>query len=95
MLKQGQVVALDSTKNLLNTISDKHIRLKLQPDSLPVSLQSMQCSQSKGVYTLTIRDYAELENVLARLREANISVREMELVKPDLEDVFVQIMSNH
>ena len=94
MLKQGQVVALDSTKNLLNSITDKHVKLRLQPDSLPVALQSMQCAQSNGIYTLLIRDYAELEHVLARLREENVSVREMELVQPDLEDVFLKIMSN-
>ena len=95
MLKQGQVVALDSTKNLLNSISEKHLKLRLQPDILPASLQSMQCAQNKGVHTLAIRDYAELENVMARLREENVSVREMELVRPDLEDVFVKIMSSH
>ena len=95
MLKQGQVVALDSTKNLLNSISEKHVKLRLQPDRLPASLQSMQCAQNDGLHTLTIRDYAELENVLARLREENICVSEMDLAQPDLEDVFLRIMSSH
>jgi len=92
MLKQGQIVALDSTQNLLATISDKYVKLKLSPESLPLSLQPMQTVYENGSFTLAIHEYTELENVLAQLREANVRVCEMELVKPDLEDVFVQIM---
>ena len=95
MLKQGEIVALDSTQNLLDTIKDKHIKLKLAPDVLPVTLQTRMCAKDGETYTLEICDYAELEWVLVQLREAGVSIADMELVQPDLEDVFVKIMSKH
>jgi ABC-2 type transport system ATP-binding protein len=39
-----------------------------------------------------LNDYSGLEKVLATLREANVVVEELEVFKPDLEDVFLQIM---
>ncbi|TCV83707.1 ABC transporter ATP-binding protein [Sulfurirhabdus autotrophica] len=95
MLKQGEIVALDSTQNLLDTITDKHIKLKLTPDTLPLSLKSRMCAKDAETYTLEISDYAELEWVMVQLREANVCIGDMELVQPDLEDVFVKIMSKH
>ncbi len=95
MLKHGTIVALDSTRNLLNSAADKHLRLKLDPDELPVSLQPRLSAQEKGSFTLVIHDYAELEGIMATLREAGAAVREMELPQPDLEDVFLQIMDRH
>ena len=92
MLKQGRIVALDTTQNLLNSLTGKYVKLKLQPDNLPAALQPLLCAQDKECYTLALREYSQLEYVLAELREANITVRKMELSKPDLEEVFVQIM---
>ena len=92
MLKQGRIVALDTTHNLLNSITGKYVKLKLQPDVLPPALQPLLCAQDKDCYTLALREYSQLEHVLAELRAANITLREMELSKPDLEEVFVQIM---
>ena len=53
----------------------------------------MQHSDSS--YTLALTDYAELEKVMSRLREAGIAAQEIELLQPDLEEVFVKIMSKH
>jgi ABC-2 type transport system ATP-binding protein len=92
MLKQGQVVALDSTQNLLNSLSGKYVTLTLQPDVLPVALQPLVTAHEQNRYTLGLRDYAELESVLGQLRAAGIGIQEMELAQPDLEEVFVKIM---
>ena len=92
MLKQGRIVALDTTQNLLNSLTGKYVKLKLQPDNLPATLQPLLCAQDKECYTLALREYSQLEYVLAELRQANITVHKMELSKPDLEEVFVQIM---
>jgi ABC-2 type transport system ATP-binding protein len=45
-----------------------------------------------GSVRLTLPDHAAVEGVLAVLREAYVSVLEMEILQPDLEEVFVQIM---
>jgi ABC-2 type transport system ATP-binding protein len=92
MLKQGRVVALDSTANLLNSVSERYLRLKLEPDRLPPDLQSCAVSHADGFQVLALKQFADLEPMLAQLRSAGICIKEMELTQPDLEDVFVQIM---
>ena len=39
------------------------------------------------------QDAAEIENHLATLRVAGVDVQDMEIRRPDLEDVFLQVMS--
>jgi ABC-2 type transport system ATP-binding protein len=95
MMKQGKIVALDTTKNLLESFSGHRIKLRLSPDHLPADLQSLLTQRSESSYTLALSDYAELEKVMLRLREAGIAAQEIELLQPDLEEVFVKIMSKH
>jgi len=45
-----------------------------------------------GAIRLALPAYAEVERVMAALREARVAVQEMEIMQPDLEEVFVQIM---
>ncbi len=93
MLKQGKLVALDSTHNLLKGYSGAQLRLRLANGSLPESLAQMTAgAPTNGEYLLGLRDYAEVETVLAELRKNNLTVTFMELEQPDLEEVFVEIM---
>jgi len=93
MLKQGKLVALDSTHNLLKGYTGAHLRLRLAHGSLPDSLKPMTATPpTNGEYLLALRDYAEVEAVLAELRKSNLTVVFMELEQPDLEEVFVEIM---
>ena len=92
MLKQGRVVALDTTRNLLNSVTDKYLRVALRSGNLPAALQARAKPAEHGGWILPLQDYAETESLLRALREAQVEVAEMELVKPDLEEVFVQVM---
>ena len=93
MLKQGKLVALDSTHNLLKGYSGAHLRLRLTHGTLPEPLtQMMATAPTNGEYLLALRDYAEVETVLAEIRRCNLTVAFMELEQPDLEEVFVEIM---
>ncbi|MDO8437016.1 MAG: ABC transporter ATP-binding protein [Nitrosomonadaceae bacterium] len=94
MLKQGKVVALDSTQNLINSISGVSVRLRLSSDTLPTVLQPLLSSHDDGYYVLTLKEYSEIEDVLAALRRAQVQVLEMQLLQPDLEEVFVKIMGS-
>ena len=92
MLKQGRIVALDTTQNLLRRHSGCYLELRLQPDHLPESLAPLVALRREGGYRLALRDYAEVERVIAELRAADIAIQELEVLQPDLEEVFVQIM---
>ena len=95
MLKQGRIVALDSTRNLLEKFSAMQLHLRLDRDTLPEGIAAAVLAADSGHFTLRLRDYAELEELLHRLREARISIRELELQPPDLEEVFVRVMERH
>lgn len=92
MLKQGQIVALDKTANLLKNASELQLQIGIYPNELPTELQICVIKQLDNLYTLGIKTPAEIEHILASLRLADVEVREMALTQPDLEDVFVQIM---
>ena len=92
MLKQGRIVALDSTQNLLRMHSGCYLELRLQPDRLPESLAALVTLRREGGYRLALRDYTEVESVIAGLRSAGIAIQELEVLQPDLEEIFVQIM---
>jgi ABC-2 type transport system ATP-binding protein len=92
MLKQGKVVALDSTHNLLNRIPGKNLRLRLATAALPASLVPLLRSQEEEHYTFALPEVAQIEYVLSELRNAAIKVEDMELIEVDLEDVFMEIV---
>jgi len=93
MLKQGHMVVLESTENLLKRFSGLNLRLRLVNESLPDSLRSMLAAPSTdGEWVLSLRDYAQVEHVLAQLRQSGCDIASMELSQPDLEEVFVSVM---
>jgi len=91
MMKQGEIVALDSTANLLNHFPGKNLRLKLG-SALPQSLSAMLRNEEDGEYMLALSEVTQVEYVLAELRSANVVVEDMQLIEADLEDVFVELV---
>lgn len=96
MLKDGKIVALDSTQNMIGKLpAGKSVRLRLLPDTLPAALHTLQLSHTGGMVELRIDTYAQVELILSVLRSAHIEILEMHLQQPDLEDVFVNMMKNN
>jgi ABC-2 type transport system ATP-binding protein len=95
MLKAGRIVALDSTRNLLENFSGLRLELTLDRDTLPENVRATVLTADSGHFTLSLRDYAELEELLHQLRAARVTIRELELDPPDLEEVFLRVMARH
>jgi ABC-2 type transport system ATP-binding protein len=93
MLKQGKIVANDTTQNLLQRFSGCYINLKLAPHRLPEALRPLLAQQDEAGFRLALPNYDEVEHVMAALRSAGAKVRDMEVMQPDLEEVFVKIMN--
>jgi ABC-2 type transport system ATP-binding protein len=91
MLKAGRIVALDATADLIRRFHALYLRVRLE-GAVPESLARRAAESEAGRYTFRVDDYAEVEAALAALRAAGVRILEMELVQPDLEEVFVQIM---
>jgi ABC-2 type transport system ATP-binding protein len=90
MLKQGRVVALDKTSALLAGTAHQMLRFKTD-DALPVDVAS-QARVTGRIAQVRAHDAGEVESVLARLRQANVRVEDLEIGRADLEDVFIEIM---
>jgi len=91
MLKQGRMVALDSTANLLRRVHHLFLRLRLD-GALPAQLLPLEHGGAGGGHLLKLKSYDEVEPALACIRNAGRRIEEMELTQPDLEDVFVDLM---
>jgi ABC-2 type transport system ATP-binding protein len=91
MLKAGRIVALDATEELIRRFHALYLRVRLE-GTVPERLASLAVGSEPGRHTFKLGEYAEVETALAELRATGARILEMELVQPDLEEVFVQIM---
>ena len=91
MLKQGRVVALERTSVLLESTANTMLRFKTD-HALPASLSSRARVTGRSAQ-VSARDPADVEAVLAQLREAGVPVEDLEIGRADLEDVFLNIMA--
>jgi len=91
MLKQGRVVALDSTPNLLKRVHHLFLRLRLS-GRLPEELRALEHGGTAGAHVLRLKGYDDVEQALSCIRRAGCRIEEMELMQPDLEDAFVDVM---
>ena len=91
MLKSGRIVALEKTSVLLKAASSNVLRFKTD-DALPSHL-SQRARVTGRVVQLPAHDALDIERYLSTLREAGVSVEDMEIRKADLEDVFLDVMS--
>src|SRR6478672_7298000 len=61
MLKQGRIVALDTTRNLLRGVSGVRVRVRLSPNRLPNSVLGKLASEDGDSRVLALECFAEIE----------------------------------
>ena len=91
LLKQGKIIKLDTTANLLRTMHGKLLQLKFSGE-LPAALIPMLKEKNPEGYLLKLDEVSALEQVLVNLRQADIALEDLRLIEPDLEDVFVEMV---
>ncbi|HEX4844023.1 MAG TPA: ABC transporter ATP-binding protein [Limnobacter sp.] len=94
MLKKGEILTVDTTPNLLKKHASQTLTLQLN-GVLPEKLrpQVLKAEVSQGRYTLALAAPADIEGILALCRKDQLDVLDCAIEKPDLEEVFVQLMS--
>jgi ABC-2 type transport system ATP-binding protein len=92
MLRAGRLIALDQTQTLLRRLAGLQVRLRLQGE-LPAALRSQVIEDKGAVVVLRLAQPADVEQVLAACRLAGATIEEIEVGHADLEDVFLQMMS--
>ncbi|PIT67499.1 ABC transporter ATP-binding protein [Snodgrassella alvi] len=95
MLKHGEIVALDSTRNLLDT--ETELRLALTTDqTLPDNLRHYLIKEDdNNHYLLKLADYNQLTALLQILQTQRINVINLNILENDLENVFLRLTSDH
>lgn len=91
MLKQGRVVALARTSELLSAASSNVLRFKVDSE-LPKHLAD-QARITGRIVQFPAHSAREIEQYLAAVREAGLTAQDVEIRKADLEDVFLEVMS--
>lgn len=94
MLKKGKIIVLDSIRNLIDKIRDISLQLRLACEVLPMQLVKWSSIKQNEYYIFKIQDYLEISEILTILQQEKIEILEMKLQEPDLEEVFVRMMSN-
>jgi len=90
MLKQGRVVALDRTSELLKSAASNVLRFKLDAE-LPLELRD-KARVTGRIVQLPANSAQDIEHYLATVRQAGLTVEDVEIRKADLEDVFLDVM---
>ncbi len=92
MLKQGKVVALANTSELLKAASSNVLRFKIDSE-LPKNLAD-KARITGRIVQFPAHNANEIEQYLAAIRQAGLVVEDVEIRKADLEDVFLDVMSD-
>ncbi len=93
MLKTGRVVALNHTSELLKSASSNVLRFKIDSE-LPKVLAD-QARITGRIVQFPAHDAHEIERYLAAVREAGLVAQDVEIRKADLEDVFLEVMTQN
>lgn len=90
MLQAGRVVALDTTHNLLQRFSAHTLRVRCRGE-LPATLAA-SAQQSGAWWSLPFEHFAQVGHMLESIRASGSEIMDLEIGKPDLEEVFVRVM---
>ncbi len=91
MLKRGRVIALERTSTLLSSATSNVLHFKT--DSLLPGPIADRARVTGRIVELPASGPDEIEHHLAALRQAGVKVEDVEIRKPDLEDVFIHLMN--
>ncbi len=92
MMKQGEIVALDTTSNLLSKFAAKNLCITLKSGTLPESLRPLLKKIEGATFTLALTELNQVEFALSELRKVNAEIDDMQLIEADLEDVFLSLV---
>jgi ABC-2 type transport system ATP-binding protein len=92
MLKAGRIVALDSTRALLGRLAGLQMTLRVRGE-LPASVLDHRIDERDGAVLLRLAQPADVASVLNDCQAAGCVIEDVEVGRADLEDVFLQLMS--
>lgn len=95
LMQDGKVIVRDKTKTLLaDCHTDVRVRVRISADNTAVSHADNlpPHTTNNGFLLFTLKEYRDIEPLLASFRNANLEISEMQVKPPALEDIFMQVM---
>jgi ABC-2 type transport system ATP-binding protein len=98
ILNKGNIVALDSTKNLLDKIQTKRVTFKIdkkiyiRDNDLP-SLKLISSSETEFCVSYE-KNKINIENLINLIKKNNTKILDISTDDGDLEDVFLRLIKN-
>ncbi|PHZ84144.1 ABC transporter ATP-binding protein [Paremcibacter congregatus] len=97
IINHGEVVACDSTKNLLNHIDEKIVTIRTTAplSALPPALTALgaQINSLGEIVVHFSPSHVSIGQILQHLQDAGIEITDLSTQESDLEDIFLQITS--
>lgn len=95
LLKQGRLLALEDKQTLLAQGAGRTVRLWLDAFAqLPAAIAAKGATAGNGgEWVFEVADVNAADELLSELRAAHVRYRDLEISKPDLEQIFVAMMS--
>ncbi len=98
IINKGEVIACEPTPKLLKRMNQKTLVVRPEQgiDAVPGALADLAPTLRKdGQLAITYKiGEQSIEQLLKRLREANVGIGDLATEEPDLEDVFVALTSD-
>ena len=98
ILNKGNLVALDSTKNLLNKIQTKKVTFKINKkiDIKDNALDSLKVISNKEneIFVSYEKSKINIEEIINLIKKANVQIYDISTDDGDLEDVFLLLTKN-
>ena len=91
MLKNGKLIALERTADLLRKFSAQFVEFRLAGGALPAALGAVLVGQA---WRVPVKDAAAIEHVLTSARSAGCLLEDVNIHKADLEDVFLSLTAD-
>ena len=98
IINKGNLVALDTTKKLLDRIKTKKITFKLKEFDLNLKLNLPNVKfliESNNTISINYeKELINFEDLINYLKEKNLKILDISIDEGDLEDVFIQLTKN-
>lgn len=91
IMKEGRVAALERTETLLSSFDGRVMRCRIAGGDLPVAVARDLLRRHGADVMLRVRDADDALAKLSAMREAGLSVENLTVGQPSLEDVFLKI----
>lgn len=98
LMRSGEICALEKTATLIRQFAKHRLTVRLSEQStLPPALRALAqpVSDTDRSWMWTLEALADIEAVLAALRESGATLEDMSLSPPDLETAFLSFMGHH